>query len=329
MNFHFELPFWFILLPIFLAFSIFFKKHSKKENDKHNLTSIYLPSFFGSNISFTKNSRKERKLISWFVIILMTSALAQPVNKTKIQSNPDSLRDIIFIVDTSVGMSISDYTLKSEPVSRLTLLKAVLTDFIEKLPNNRIGLMVYADQAYSLLPLTRDKSLTTYSINQIQPAVSGRQNNLSNALNSVLKQYDFKKTKPSVVLLSQGANIEGDINPIEIANRFKSKQIRLHVIGLGSNEETYDNDNENKLIFDSIDEKLLKQLAETTNGEFFWVGKSNNLHAIFRTIMESETIEIKKDTYYFFKNYYQILLYVALSIIIMFLFKATLINHKK
>lgn len=327
MSIHFELPLWFFLLPILLVLSLLIKKSGKKQNDKHNLTSIYLPSFFGSNTPFTESSRKERKLLSWFLIILMTSALAQPVKTVKKQTNPDTLRDIIFIVDTSVGMSISDYVLKSESVSRLTLLKAVLTDFIEKLPNNRIGLMVYADEAYALSPLTRDKSLISYAISQIQPAVSGRQNNISNALNSVLKQYDFKKSKPSVVLLSQGANIEGDINPIEIANRFKSKQIKLHVIGLGSNEET--NDNGNKLIFDSIDEKLLKQLSKTTNGEFFWVGKSNNLHDIFRTIMESETIEIKKDTYYFFENYYYIPLYLVLFIIITLLFKATLINHKK
>lgn len=327
MSIQFELPLWFFLLPILLVLSLIIKKRGKKQNDKHNLTSIYLPSFFGCNISFTENSRKERKLLNWFLIILMTSAIAQPVKKIKKQTNPDTLRDIIFIVDTSVGMSISDYVLKSEPVSRLTLLKAVLTDFIEKLPNNRIGLMVYADEAYALSPLTRDKNLISYAISQIQPAVSGRQNNISNALNSALKQYDFKKSKPSVVLLSQGANIEGDINPIEIANRLKSKQIKLHVIGLGSNEETDDNDN--KLIFDSIDEKLLKQLSKTTNGEFFWVGKSNNLHDIFRTIMESETIEIKKDTYYFFENYYNIPLYLALFIIIILLFKATLINHKK
>lgn len=327
MSIHFELPLWFLLLPILLILSLLIKKSGKKQNDKHNLTSIYLPSFFGSNISFTESSRKERKLLSWFLIILMTSALAQPVKKIQKQTNPDTLRDIIFIVDTSVGMSISDYVLKSEPVSRLTLLKAVLTDFIDKLPSNRIGLMVYADEAYALSPLTRDKSLISYAISQIQPAVSGRQNNISNALNSVLKQYDFKKSKPSVVLLSQGANIEGDINPIEIANRFKLKKIKLHVIGLGSNKKTDNNDN--KLIFDSIDEKLLKQLSTTTNGEFFWVGKSNNLHDIFRTIMESETIEIKKDTYYFFENYYYIPLYLALIIIIILLFKTTMINHKK
>lgn len=327
MNILFELPLWFFLLPALLVLSFIFKKRGKKQNDKHNLTSIYLPSFFGSNISLTESSRKERKLLSWFLIILMTTALAQPVKKIKKQTNPDTLRDIIFIVDTSVGMSISDYVLKSESVSRLTLLKAVLTDFIGKLPNNRIGLMVYADEAYALSPLTQDKNLISYAISQIQPAVSGRQNNISNALNSVLKQYDFKTSKPSVVLLSQGANIEGDINPIEIAKRFKSKKIKLHVIGLGSNKETDDNDN--KLIFDSIDEKLLKQLSKITNGEFFWVGKSNNLHDIFRTIMESETIEIKKDTYYLFENYYYIPLYITLFIIITLLFKATLINHKK
>ena len=331
MPFYLNHPAWLMLAPALFVFSVFFKKYISKANknseDKHNLTSIYLPSLFNANILFTDKTRKERQTLNWLLIILMSFALAQPVTKTKKLTNPDSLRDIIFIIDTSVGMSISDYILDSIPVDRLSLLKAVLSDFILNLSGNRIGLMVYADEAYTLSPLTRDKNLISYGISKIQPAVAGRQNNIANALNTVLKQFDFKKNKPSIVILSQGSNIEGDINPLVIAEKFKVKNIKLHMVGLGSNKATYNSSN--KLIFDSIDEKLLKQLAKITDGGFFWVGKSNNLNSILNKIMLSEAIEVKKSDYYLIENYYTIALYITLFILILSLFKSTLLSRNK
>lgn len=327
MDIYFEQPLWFLLIPSLFIIRLILKKYKRIYDDKHKLTSIYLPSLFNVNISFTKNSRKERKSLSWLILILMTSALSQPVTKIKKHTKPESLRDIIFIIDTSVGMAIRDYSLESTPVSRLSLLKAVLTEFTQELTGNRIGLMVYADHAYTLSPLTYDKNLIAHSINQIQPAVSGRQNNISNALNSVLKQYDFKKKTPSVVLLSQGSNIDGDIDPSDIAETFKSRKIKLHTIGLGSNKKA--TDTTNKLIFDSIDESLLNRLSKITGGKFFWVGKTNNLNEILQSIMKSETIDLHKSEYFLIKNYYSIPLYLSLLIIILSVFQSLLVRQQR
>lgn len=326
MGFYFEQPIWFLLLPLLLVSSLIIKRYWNIKSDKHSLTSIYLPSLFATYTLLSSPPRKARHVWCWVIIILMTSALAQPVTKIKKKSTPDTLKDIIFIVDTSVGMSISDYVLDGVSVSRLSLLKAVLTDFIPQLSGNRIGLMVYADHAYALSPLTRDKNLVSYSIDRIQPAIAGRQNNISNALNSALKQYDFKTSTPSVVLLSQGSNIDGNIDPIEIIKKFKIQNIKIHVIGLGSNKPT--NNNSNKLIFDSIDDKFLKQISGTTKGEFFWAGKSDNLNSILQTIMQSESIEVKNTDYYLLENYYVTLLGSALFILLLLLFKSVILSRK-
>lgn len=314
MSYYFNQPEWFALLPVLLIVTVAYRKYIKLMGSDHNFTSdkisIRIPYLNNSSTVLNEKTAKSGSLLSWLLVVLMTTALAQPVSEIKKNSNPDTLRDIIFIIDTSVGMSLNDYVLDSKPVNRLALLKAVLSDFIVDLSGNRIGLIVYADEAYTLLPLTRDRQLLTHSLSRIQPALAGRQNNISNALLTVLKQFDFIENKPSVVILSQGANILGDIAPLKIADIYKEKNIKLHVIGLGSDKTT--NDSSNKLIYDAIDEKLLKRLAAITGGEFYWAGKSSNLNNILNKVMQSETIDVKKKNYYLIDNYYTFILYLVL-----------------
>ncbi|MDH5425977.1 MAG: VWA domain-containing protein [Gammaproteobacteria bacterium] len=329
MAVYFYQPLWFCLIPALLLFAFIYKRVNKKDrnqnNPPHNIVSVYLPSFFNGEVVDDQIIKSKKTALNWLLVIFMTTALAQPATKTTRKNSPDTLRDIVFVIDTSVGMSLSDYTLGTTPIDRLSLLKAVLTDFLTQLDGNRIGIMVYADSAYTLTPLTRDKNLLSHSISRIQFALAGRQNNLSNALGTVLQQFDFKKNAPSVVVLSQGANIEGDTSPLIVADKFKAKNIKLHVIGLGSNKTT--DNSSNRLIFDSIDNKLLQEIANKTNGEFFWVGKSNNLDSILDDIISSETIEISTSEYDIIKNYYAVPLYLSLIILLLTMIKNTLLSR--
>ncbi|MDH5517661.1 MAG: VWA domain-containing protein [Gammaproteobacteria bacterium] len=316
MPVQFEQPLWFILIPLALLLYFIVSRFTRLKVDQKNpdMISLYLP-LINDKLSEKKQPLgKPANWINWLILVLMLTALSQPVIKEKRSSSPDTLRDIIFVIDTSVGMSIRDYKLKSDTVDRLTLLKAVLTRFIDTLQGNRIGLMVYADEAYTLIPLTKDKNLLYHGITKIQMATAGRQNNLSNALNSVIKQFDFAEHKPSIVVLSQGANIEGDISPYDVAESFRQKNIKLHFVGLGSGQQN--NDHTIRLIFDPINIKLLKTMSSITGGEFFWAGESQNLNTILAAIADAETINVNKADHYLIQNYYIYLLYPVLLICI-------------
>ncbi|MDH5394465.1 MAG: VWA domain-containing protein [Gammaproteobacteria bacterium] len=313
MPVYFEQPYWFMAFPVMIVIYLILSRLTrlaKKTNSLH-MISVYLPSFTDDAINAT-TQRHKTDWINWLLLLLMITALAQPVSREKKETVPDSLRDIIFVIDTSVGMSIRDYTLESDTIDRLTLLKAVLTNFIGSLEGNRIALMLYADEAYSLIPLTRDKTLLNHGINRIQMATAGRQNNLSNALISVINQYDFSVKKPSIVVLSQGANIEGVISPHDVAKDFKEKNIKLHFIGLGSRQQKHDD--KSKLIFDAIDMKLLQSMAATTGGEFFWAGESASLNSILAAIKDTESIDVQKADYYLLTNFYMYSLYAVVFI---------------
>ena len=315
MPVYFQNPEWFSLIPVLIIIKLIFSRlaASKIQPVLAEYTSVYLPHLTATEIKRSRHNAGIKSIVNWLVIILMTTALAQPVSRIRIQANPDSLRDIIFVIDTSVGMSINDYELGNNEVDRLTLLKAVLTDFVKNLEGNRMGLMVYADRAYTLSPLTRDKQLLEFNINRITPALAGRQNNLSNALNTVIKQYDFSDKKPSVVIMSQGANLEGDINPLTVARNFKERNIKLHFIGLGSvNKIT---NTKVSLIYDPIDDKLLRKLSEITGGEFFWAGKSDNLNSILNAIKKTEKFDVKLSDLYRITDHYIWMMYLVLTIL--------------
>jgi len=311
MTYELSQPYWLILMPALVFIQLLFSRYSLLNKQKNNLEtpSIYLPYLIKST---NKSSRSKTKTsyFYWLIIFLISISLSQPVNKIKKETNPDSLKDIIFMIDTSVGMSIKDYSLNGKPVDRLTLLKAVLIDFISQLEGNRMGLVVYADNAYTLVPLTRDKNLLIHSISRIEPAIAGRRNNLSNALSTVIKQFHFENKKPSIIILSQGANIETTISPILLAQKYKDLLIKLHFVGLGSQNEQ--GNNSTGLIFDPIDSEILKKLSLITGGEYFWAGESNNLDNILSAISRSESISVKKSDYFLTVNYYQWLLYIVL-----------------
>jgi len=313
MTFVFIQPLWFMLLPLFLLINALVRHYMKRGNKfQYEISSIYHPLVNSNNMKGVARTHNKPWLY-YVCVVVMVTALAQPAFSEKKFDSPDSVKDIIFIVDTSVGMTISDYTLNNIEVSRLTLLKAVLTDFVTKLSGNRIGMMVYADHAYAMVPLTRDRDLIAHNIQLLQSALAGRQNDLANALNTALKHYEFSVNKPSVVVLSQGANIKGDVDPLGVAEKFKANSIKLHVIGLGS--RTIPSASDSSLIFDSIDNKLLDKMASITNGQFFWVGKSGSLNAILNEIVKSESIEIKANEYVLLENYFQYLLYLVVFLL--------------
>lgn len=310
----FEQPAWFYLLPtIGIVIYLLDKfKIIKKYQHAAASVSIYLPVLqkFNTNSSHTGS---RNSLFLWLCILLITCSLAQPVSRTKIPASPDNIKDIIFLVDVSVGMSIKDYQLQEISLDRLTLLKAVLSDFVSNLTGSRIGVLVYADKAFTLIPLSRDRQLLQQSITRIQPAIAGRQNNLSNALTTVLREFDFTATIPTVVVLSQGANLDGNISPLLIAQQFIEKKIKLHFIGLGSDSSA--SDTSVKLIFDPIDHKLLQTMASVTGGEFFWAGKSESLNSILSIIKKAETIQLAKSEQYLITNHFRWPLYLLLALV--------------
>lgn len=309
-----EQPAW-LALPVILAiiYALYLQKLSL-QNSKHyaNIVSVYLPFNFKS-YSISPHHHQNKHILNWILILLMSISLSQPVKKTRIATNPEKLQDIFFIIDTSVGMSIRDYSIEKKEVDRLSLVKALLINFVSQLKDNRIGTMVYADNAYILTPLSRDKELVINNIKRIRPAIAGRRNNMGNALSTFLEFSKTLSTKPAVIVLSQGANLDRSHDMNELVKLFNAKNIRLHFIGMGSDSKKQTSTN--KLIYDPIDKAILSILAKNTGGEFYWAGKQGDMETTLSSIKSSETTLVKTKEIFQTEHYYMWPLYLFISLV--------------
>lgn len=314
----FQAPF-FLLLPVLLLLIYFFaEKFNWINRDKihqSNTVSIYIPLLIAPDSKAQHRRFGSAVFINWFLVILLSIALAQPVAKEKITIRSDKTQDIFFVVDVSVGMSIDDYTLDNTNIDRLTYVKLLLQDFITKLGNNRIGTMVYADEAYILTPLTSDKQLVSFNINRIRPALAGRRNNLGNALNTLKSRLLKTGSKPTVIVLSQGANLEKSVNLEKVINEYRNLKIRLHFIGLGAQSGKSETTS-SSLIYESIDKTLLTKLSSETGGQFFWAGISDELKSALSVIRNAETTQLPDRDVYKIRHYYFWFIYAFILIVI-------------
>ena len=314
MPFELVNPEWLFITPaLFVLYLLIKQRLSFLQYSHIDRVSLYLP--FDLDQTGVQKPGKKTRLLNWIFLFLLSISLAQPVVETRIAVAPEHTKDIFFIIDTSVGMSIKDYSINNQELDRLSLVKALLIQFVETLNDNRTGTMVYAEQAYVLTPLTMDKDLAVTNIKRVRPALAGRRNNLAKALTTYFQYSKTLDSKPTVVVLSQGANLEGSGNITEIVKKFKSNGTRLHFVGLGS--ESPRRTSSNKLIYDPIDKALLSDLASTTGGNFFWAGNESSLETTLLKIKSSETEYVANKDIVFLQQYYMWPLYAFLLLLLL------------
>ena len=310
----------FLLLTPLILFTInkFIVRFIKPRNKYNSLISVYIPSRIQTGVTDrTVTNKFKWSAIHWLVIILLTISLVQPVSITSIIKPNNISKDIFFVIDTSLGMAINDYLYNNQAVDRLTLLKAVLIDFVSKLDNNRVGLVTYADYSYEIAPLTFDKTFLRNTIKRIEISAAGRANNLSNALSFIEQNYHNYSSNPSIILLSQGANINSDKQLEDIIDTFKRRQIKIHTIGIGSSNNS--TNSSFKIIYDPFDNYLLKSIADKTSASFYWVGESIDLNKILYVINESESSTADNTTIKHIKEFYRLPVIIALILILIWI----------
>ena len=179
-------PEWLWLIPLFIAINIiliiFHNKYitdtsaaslndaSSKKTFVHPLVSLLQTRIFSGN---KKAAFSFLYLIVFFFLVI---ALSQPIRVGEKLPDPPQERDIIFIVDASVSMILRDYVLNGERIDRMSLLKGVLDSFIENLKGEKMSIIVFGDQAFTLVPLTSDQYLLQRMLSRVQATIAGRFN---------------------------------------------------------------------------------------------------------------------------------------------------------
>ncbi|MBP2283740.1 Ca-activated chloride channel family protein [Flavobacterium sp. CG_23.5] len=290
--------FWlFLLIPVAIAW-LFLKKNQQSATLK--ISSIQ---GFKNSDSFLV---KLKPILNVFRLLALSSlivAMARPrtvdiSNKTKTTKGID----IVMAVDVSGSMLAKDL----KP-NRMEALKRVAADFVEERPNDRIGLVVYASEAYTKTPVTSDKAVILDAINGIKYDTvlqdgTGIGMGLATAVNRL---KDSKAKSKVVILLTDGVNNAGFIEPETASDIAKQYGIKVYTIGIGSNGMAmfpYAVAPNGQFLFQmmkvEIDEALLKSIARKTDGKYFRATSNTKLAEIYASINKLETTEIEELKFY-------------------------------
>ena len=224
--------------------------------------------------------------------------------------------DIVMAVDVSGSMLAKDL----KP-NRMEALKRVAADFVGERPNDRIGIVVYASEAYTKTPVTSDKPLILDAISSIKydnvlQDGTGIGMGLTTAVNRL---KDSKAKSKVIILLTDGVNNAGFIEPETASDIAQQYGIKVYTIGIGSNgmaESPYAYAPNGRgflyrMMPVEIDEKLMKSIAKKTGGEYFRATGNDKLAQIYKEINKLETTEIEELKFYDYDEKYRLFVLIA------------------
>jgi Ca-activated chloride channel family protein len=269
-------------------------------------------------------------LLRLSAIALLIIALARP-RIVEVSSHTKTNRgiDIVMAIDVSASMLARDL----KP-NRLEALKKVANEFVTQRPNDRIGIVVYAGESFTQTPITSDKRIVINTISEINWGDLEGGTAIGMGLGSAVNRLKDSKAKSKVIiLLTDGVNNTGFVDPKTATELAIGLGIKVYTIGIGTNGTAsfpYAKDPKTgQLLFrDSpveIDEVLLKYIAKETEGKYFRATDNTKLKAIYEEINKLEKTEIEEFKYYNYEEKYRLLVILAgLFILIEIVLKNTL-----
>jgi Ca-activated chloride channel family protein len=264
-------------------------------------TRLRIPSFAKHNLGAQVVQQQARgiSIFEWLVWLLLVTALANPTWLDEPITLPNEGRDIMLAVDLSGSMTEQDMAYQGQYVDRLTMVKAVLSDFIEQRQGDRLGLILFGDTAFLQTPLTRDVKTVSQMLSEAQIGLVGRATAIGDALGLSVKRFASKdESNRIVVLLTDGQNTAGNLDPEEALLLAREEGIKVYTIGVGSdNPRGFSLFNMGGMSGGSLDETLLKRIAEQTGGLYFRAKDVAGLQQIYQELDKLEPISADEQTF--------------------------------
>jgi Ca-activated chloride channel family protein len=303
--------FWLLLLIPAAAAWLYLKRKQQTATLKISSTA----GFTGSKSFFVRLY----PFLGVFRLLALTAlivAMARPrtvdiSNKTKTTKGID----IVMAIDVSGSMLAKDL----KP-NRMEALKKVAASFVDERPNDRIGLVVYASEAYTKTPVTSDKAIIQQAIESIKydnvlQDGTGIGMGLATAVNRL---KDSKAKSKVIILLTDGVNNAGFIEPETASDIAKQYGIKVYTVGIGTNgmaEFPYAIAPNGQFLFRmmqvEIDEQLMKNIARKTDGKYFRATSNTKLEEIYAAINKLETTEIEELKFYDYDEKYRPFVWLA------------------
>ena len=287
----FAWPWLLLLLPL----PLFVYLLPQKRNNRISAALIMPQLLPNTSVSMTTNTSKKSPLVilalCWLLTVL---ALSQPQWLGDTVDIPTEGREMMIAVDLSGSMQIEDMSLHGSTVNRLDMLKEVLGNFIERRIGDRLGLILFADDAYMQTPMTFDRETVKQMLDESELGLVGRKTAIGDAIALAVKRFDAKqKSNKILLLLTDGQNTAGKITPEQALELAIAKDVTIYSIGIGADVMLQQSLFGTRRVNPSseLDEKTLTKLAQQTGGKYFRAKDSEGMELIYSLLDQLEPIE--------------------------------------
>lgn len=228
------------------------------------------------------------------VWLLLIAAAARPQWVGEIESMPVTGRDLLLAVDISGSMDTQDMVLNKTAVNRLEVVKKVAGEFIQRRHGDRVGLILFGSRAYLQTPLTFDTETTATLLDESEIGLAGRETAIGDAIGLAVKRLrDDAASDRVLILLTDGANTSGEIQPLQAAEFAARDGLTVYTVGVGADEMMVRDFFGSRVVNPSadLDEDTLKTIAQQTGGRYFRARDVEGLEKIYEILDELEPVE--------------------------------------
>jgi Ca-activated chloride channel homolog len=256
-------------------------------------------------------------LLSW---ISISYSLATPRKPVGLTNNNIEVNDIIFVVDVSRSMLAEDFV-----PNRLEAAKVKILEFVKLRPTDRIGIIMFSEKAFTLLPLSTDLKLIEQIVKEIKVGFLGSGTNIGDAIGLAVGRAAQSIAKNKVlILLTDGVSNVGSMTPLQAAREAQNQKIKIYTIGIGGKKDAriplgrslFGQKQYQTIPGGSIDVGVLKEIAKITKGKYYLADNSEALTNVLAEIELLERTEIQANSRIIYKElYFQYLLIGVLGLI--------------
>ena len=243
--------------------------------------------------SQTHGASRFRLFLLWLIWFLVLSAAARPQYIGEPQSLPMTGRDLLMAVDLSGSMEEQDFQLEGRWVDRLTATKAIAKEFIERRIGDRIGLILFGRETYLQAPLTFDRATVQILLDEAVIGLAGQETAIGDAIGlgiRTLSDAEVQENRRVLVLLTDGANTAGEIDPLKAAELARDRGMVIYTIGIGADSVMVQSLFGVREVNPSadLDEQSLTTIAEGTGGRYFRARDTQAFQQIYAILDELE-----------------------------------------
>jgi len=293
---------WFLLLLLLLPVAAWWRGRQGKP-----AAFLYSSVQLVSGVANISRSSAGRALLTlrWATLALLIIGLARPQLVESETAVKASGVDIVVAIDLSGSMESEDFELKGRRANRLEIAKDVLKKFIEKRPGDRIGLVAFAGKAYVAAPLTLDHDFLEMNVDRLELHTIEEGTAIGSGLSaSINRLRDLKSKSKIVILMTDGQNNSGKVQPLTAAEAAQALGVKVYTIGVGTHGYApipRGTDFFGRKVYAQmevdIDEKTLKEIASKTGGAYFRADSTDTLRNIYSQIDKLEKTEVQVNRY--------------------------------